>query len=94
MLECDVLLVVLLALGTWDDLPEDGRLLELLARDDLLELLACDDPLEEWEDPVDLLEDDDLDLSPLRDASKVRGTKRHKARPAHLSVEFLGCNSI
>jgi len=56
----------------WDGAPEYDRLLELPALDDLLELLVCDDPLEcddaleEWEELVDLLEDDDLDLSPPR----------------------------
>jgi hypothetical protein len=41
-----VLLVVLLALGTWDGLPEYDGLIELPALDDLLELLVCDDLLE------------------------------------------------
>ena len=94
----------MLALGTWAGLPEYDRLLELLPLDDLLELLACDDPLEcelecddpldEWEDPDDLLEDDDLDLSPLRDANEARGNRIHRVRPANLKIEFLGCNAM
>ena len=66
--------------------------------DDLLELLVCDPP-EEWEEeeceePDDLLEDDDLDLSPPRDASEASGTRIHRVKPANLRIEFLGCNSI
>lgn len=70
--------------------------------DDLLELLVCDPP-EEWEEeeweeegeePEDLLEDDDLDLSPPRDASEASGTRIHRVKPANLRIEFLGCNSI
>ncbi|HEY2170349.1 MAG TPA: hypothetical protein VGJ30_12035 [Candidatus Angelobacter sp.] len=103
-MECDVLPVVLLAPGSWEDLPEYDRLLELLALeyplplllepDDLLDPLACDDPLEEWEEPDDLLEDDDLDLSPPRDANDVSGTRIHRVKPANLTIEFPGCNSI
>ncbi len=81
-------------------LPEPDDLLEPLACDDPLEC-ECDDPLEEdeWEEPDDLLEDDlpeddDLDLSPPRDANETSGTRTHRVRPASLTIEFLGCNSI
>jgi len=84
--------------------PEDrlvvapDALLECVELDDLLEPLVCD-PLEEWEEDEweeldDLLEDDDLDLSPLREASEASGTKIHRVKPANLRIEFLGCNSI
>lgn len=78
-------------------LPEPEDLPELLACDDPLECeLACDDPLEEdeWEEPDDLPEDDDLDLSPPRDANEASGTRTHRVKPANLTIEFLGCNSI
>lgn len=78
---------------------EPDALLECVELDDLLALLVCDplecdDPLEEWEEPDDLLEDDDLDLSPTREVSEASGTKIHRVKPANLRIEFLGCNSI
>ena len=79
-------------------LVEPDALLECVEPDDLLELLVCDPPEEweeeEWEEPDDLLEDDDLDLSPPRDASEASGTRIHRVKPANLRIEFLGCNSI
>ena len=98
----------MIAFGTWAGLPEDDRPLLaleyplplLLEPDDLLELLACDDPpecddpLEECEDPDDLLGDDDLDLSAPRDANDASGTRTHRVKPANLTIEFPGCNSI
>ena len=79
-------------------LVEPDDLLECVELDDRLELLVCDPPEEcdeeEWEEPDDLLEDDDLDLSPPRDASEASGTKIHRVRPANLRIEFLSCNSI